>query len=65
MKKGNIILLNGVSSAGKSTLTKAIQKKLDAPYYHICCDDFMNMTPKHILDKDFDNQLLITQGIMH
>ena len=65
MKKGMIILLNGVSSAGKSTLSKVIQKKLDIPYYHICCDDFMNMTPKHILTKDFDNQLLITQGIMH
>ncbi|WP_234117487.1 chloramphenicol phosphotransferase CPT family protein [Clostridium hydrogenum] len=65
MKKGTIILLNGVSSAGKSTLTKAIQRKLDTPYYHICCDDFMNMTPKHILTRDFDNQLLITQGIMH
>lgn len=64
MKKGTIILLNGVSSAGKSTLTKAIQKKLDTPYYHICCDDFMNMTPKHILDKDFDTQISITQGIM-
>lgn len=25
----------------------------------------MNMTPKHILKDDFDNQLSITQGIMH
>jgi len=65
MKKGNIIFLNGVSSAGKSTLTKKIQEKLSIPYYHISCDDFMDMTPKHILNKDFDNQLPITQGIMH
>lgn len=65
MKKGNIIFLNGVSSAGKSTLTKVIQSKLNIPYYHICCDDYMNMTPKHILDNDFTNQLNITQVIMH
>lgn len=65
MKKGTIILLNGVSSAGKSTLTKTIQKKLDVPYYHICSDDFMNMTPYHMLSKDIDNQLLITQEVMH
>lgn len=65
MEKGNIVFLNGVSSAGKTTLTKALQSKISKPYYHICCDDFMNMTPKQILYDDFDNQLLITQGIMH
>jgi chloramphenicol 3-O phosphotransferase len=65
MTKGKIIFINGVSSAGKTTLTKCIQKKLNIPFYHICCDDFMNMTPAHILNNNFDNQLLITQGIMH
>lgn len=64
MKKGNIILLNGVSSAGKTTLTKAIQSRLDVPYYHICCDDFMSMSPKHILDKQFSKQLDVTQSMM-
>ena len=65
MKKGYIILLNGVSSAGKTTLSKVIQDKLNVPYYRICCDDFMHMTPPQILHDDFDNQLLVTQGIMH
>lgn len=64
MEKGKIILLNGVSSAGKTTLSKVIQSKLNIPYYHICCDDFMNMTPKHMLLEGFDS-LPITQGIMH
>lgn len=65
MEKGTIIFLNGVSSSGKTTLTKVLQSKLTVPFYHICCDDFMNMTPKHILNNDFGNQLRITQGIMH
>ncbi len=65
MKKGNIIFLNGVSSVGKSTLSKTLQSMLSVPYYRICCDDFMHMTPRHILHDDFDNQLLVTQGIMH
>jgi len=65
LNKGKIIFLNGVSSAGKTTLAKVLQSKLNVPYYHICCDDFMHMTPRQILHDDFDNQLLITQGIMH
>jgi chloramphenicol 3-O phosphotransferase len=28
-------------------------------------EDIMHMTPRQILHDDFDNQLLITQGIMH
>ena len=52
MEKGHILLLNGVSSAGKTTLTKVLQQKLTIPYYHICCDDFMNMSPPQMLRMD-------------
>ena len=65
MKKGIIVLLNGVSSAGKTTLSKTFQDKLNIPFYRICCDNFMHMTQKQILHDNFDNKLLITQGIMH
>ena len=65
MEKGHILLLNGVSSAGKTTLTKVLQQKLTIPYYHICCDDFMNMSPPQMLRDDFSSQLLVTQSIMH
>lgn len=37
--KGNIIFLNGVSSAGKSTLSKEIVKLLPN-YFHFSVDDF-------------------------
>jgi len=36
--KARIILLNGASSAGKSTLSKAIQQALDEPFQHLASD---------------------------
>ncbi|MFE1245324.1 chloramphenicol phosphotransferase CPT family protein [Fictibacillus sp. NPDC058756] len=39
MNKGKIILLNGVSSSGKSTLAKELVKKLK-DYFHFSIDDF-------------------------
>lgn len=39
LKKGNIILLNGVSSAGKSTIAKELTKKLP-DYFYLSIDDF-------------------------
>ena len=41
-----IIYLNGVSSAGKSSLAAALQQALDAPYAHVALDHFAPMVPK-------------------
>jgi chloramphenicol 3-O phosphotransferase len=35
---GRIILLHGASSAGKSTLSKAVQRALDEPFLHFSSD---------------------------
>jgi chloramphenicol 3-O phosphotransferase len=35
---GNIILLNGPSSSGKSTLARALQHELDTPFWHYSID---------------------------
>jgi len=35
---GKIILLNGASSSGKSTLARALQSKIDQPFWHISID---------------------------
>ncbi|MCL1997163.1 MAG: chloramphenicol phosphotransferase CPT family protein [Turicibacter sp.] len=51
MAQGKIILLNGVSSAGKTTLSKALQEKLETPYYWLSEDVFREMTPAK-----FDNE---------
>ena len=57
MHFGQIILLNGPSSAGKSTLAKAIQHHLDLPFWHISSDQFVeaHMLPARRDDgSDFD-----------
>jgi len=40
-----IILLNGTSSAGKTTLAKLLQQTMDAPYLHVPIDSFEDMMP--------------------
>jgi chloramphenicol 3-O phosphotransferase len=40
MTSGHIILVNGASSAGKSTLCRAVQSRLDAPFWHFSIDHF-------------------------
>jgi chloramphenicol 3-O phosphotransferase len=53
MDKGKIIVLNGVSSAGKTTLAKNLQEKLEAPYYWLSEDIFRETTPaKYAYDED-------------
>lgn len=37
---GQIVLLNGTPSSGKSTLARALQARLVAPYFHRSLDDF-------------------------
>ena len=35
---GKIILLNGASSSGKSTLAQGLQARLDEPFWHLSID---------------------------
>jgi chloramphenicol 3-O phosphotransferase len=42
---GKIIFLNGVSSSGKSTLAKELQKRLTESFLHLQLDDFIHMLP--------------------
>jgi chloramphenicol 3-O phosphotransferase len=43
---GSVILLNGTSSAGKSTLATAIQEVMDAPYLLLGIDLFFDALPQ-------------------
>lgn len=45
MKTGNVIFLNGSSSAGKTTLAITLQQLLDEPYQHIALDQFRDGMP--------------------
>ncbi len=45
MSQGTLILLNGTSSAGKSTVAKALQEIMDEPYLHSGPDHFQLAHP--------------------
>ena len=47
---GQIIVLNGVSSSGKTTLAYQLQQILPEPYYVIQQDAFEDMIPKQLLN---------------
>ena len=44
MKKGQIIFLNGVSSTGKSSLSRKLQERLSEPYHWLNVDEFISFT---------------------
>ncbi len=46
--KGNVVLLNGTSSAGKSTIAKALQEQMDDPYLHTGVDHFLPRLPTRL-----------------
>jgi chloramphenicol 3-O phosphotransferase len=46
MEDARVILLNGASSAGKSSLARDLQKILDEPYMHVGIDMVFDMIPK-------------------
>lgn len=41
MRPGRIILLNGASSSGKSTLARALQAQLESPFWHWSIDHWL------------------------
>ncbi|MBS4175078.1 AAA family ATPase [Bacillus sp. FJAT-49736] len=65
MKKGNIIFLNGTSSAGKTSLTRKLQETFAEPYFHISIDTYEGMVPEKHLDSDFWKYLGQSASAMH
>lgn len=60
LKTGKVLILNGTSSSGKSTLAKLIQSLSDKAYLRLSLDAFWDMTPAHIPagSKNFPNMKL-------
>lgn len=48
MKQGRIILLNGVSSSGKTTLARTLVERLVEPYFFLSSDTFALMDTERI-----------------
>ncbi|SRR6266542_4688389 len=49
MSSGNIILINGTSSAGKSTIAQALQSIIDDPFYLTGIDHFLHSLPQKLI----------------
>ena len=60
MQKGKIVFLNGVSSSGKTTIAKTLQKKLTEPYCWLSVDDFLHKMDERFLN---DQEWLRAGGI--
>lgn len=48
--KARIVLLNGVGSAGKSSIARALQTITAAPFLHVQMDSFLEMLPDALQD---------------
>lgn len=58
MNAGKIIMLNGTSSSGKSTLLKALQLATPEPYLDAGIDKFIWMLPARYLDRPLWDDIL-------
>jgi len=48
MTNGQIVLLNGVSSSGKTSIAKALQTMIEEPCLHLCIDDYLSAFQRSI-----------------
>ena len=68
MSRGKIIILNGVSSTGKTTLARTIQDLSPIPLYRLDIDDFILMSPDKFNDYkngDFSVQYKFASKFFH
>ena len=65
MKKGRILLLNGPSSAGKTTLAWELQTKAPNYWYWLPLDHFFDMVPSQQWDKNRDECFRIAFNFHH
>ena len=49
---GRVIILNGVSSVGKSSVVKALQAIAHEPYLDVAMDTFLSMLPERSFGRD-------------
>lgn len=63
--KGNIVILNGPSSTGKTTLAYALQAELKEIYYRLSADDFMKMIDREKMQENFFVRLGEALTAMH
>lgn len=58
LRPGTIIILNGASSSGKTSVLKALQNILEAPYLEAGIDKFIWMLPERYLERPLWDDVL-------
>jgi chloramphenicol 3-O phosphotransferase len=58
MTHGKIIILNGTSSSGKTSIVRALQDILEEPYLDAGIDSFIWMLPRRYLDRPLWDEVL-------
>lgn len=51
-RQTQVIVLNGVSSVGKSSVAKAVQQIAKKPFLHVQMDDFLSMLPPRAIEHE-------------
>ena len=62
MSKTRLILLNGTSSAGKTSIVNSLHAKLTEPYLNIGLDKFLNILPERCFQQPQWNEIM---GLSH
>lgn len=62
---GTVIILNGTSSAGKTTLARALQEALAEPYLCLGIDTFISMLPERYFSDELSSDSTITTFVAH
>jgi chloramphenicol 3-O phosphotransferase len=58
MITGKIVFINGTSSSGKTTIVRALQRKLKEPFLEAGIDKFIWMLPERYLDRPLWDDVL-------
>jgi chloramphenicol 3-O phosphotransferase len=58
VQPGKIILINGTSSSGKTSIVRALQDRLAEPYLEAGLDKFIWMLPRRYLDRPLSDDVL-------
>jgi chloramphenicol 3-O phosphotransferase len=64
VRYGRVILLNGTSSSGKTTIARALQNKLAEPYMLVSIDGFFQLYPERFLDPKNEAEMQIVAGLL-
>ena len=62
MRPATIILLNGTSSAGKSSIARGLQEIMDEPFLHTGIDHFLERWPERFHVRSSDPNLPLPDG---